>query len=242
MAKGREVAEGTTFRLDTADVALEFGWHVESTRQTDEFNRDGITIAVEYSPDDDISSIARLGTNREYEVFGPDSAGKHERLRIWLGGRTPAVVTTVTQPSKNRVDSSQKPGDWTRDEFIDAAEDPSDRAFLLRILELVDANSQLPSKGAHVRLYFGRRPGGAMFVYPFGRRFPPFKFSITAGQLMISGCWTGFPGVKGHPGFADLASMLDLDESGPATAVPDSGLDADEVWEVGETVSRAINA
>jgi hypothetical protein len=86
MAKDREVAEGTTFRLDTADVALEFGWHVESTRQTDEFKRDEVTIAVQYSPDDDISNIARWGTNREREVFGRDSVGKGERLRTWLAG------------------------------------------------------------------------------------------------------------------------------------------------------------
>lgn len=45
----------------------------------------------------------------------------------------------------------------------------------------------------------------------------------------------------GHPGFAPLASMLDLDENGPASDVPVAGLDPDEVWEVGEKVSQAIN-
>lgn len=80
-----------------------------------------------------------------------------------------------------------------------------------------------------------------MFVYPFGRRHPPFKFSVRDGRLMIAGCWTGFPEVKGHPGFADLASMLDLDESGPAKSVPVAGLDVDKVWKVGEAVSHAIN-
>ena len=59
---------------------------------------------------------------------------------------------------------------------------------------------------------------------------------------MISGCWTTFPDVKGHPGFAELPSMLDLDEKGPPTSVPVAGLDADEVWKVGESVSRAINS
>ncbi len=80
-----------------------------------------------------------------------------------------------------------------------------------------------------------------MFVYPFGRRFPPFKFSVRKGQLMISGCWTRFDDVVGHAGFAPLASMLDLDENGPASDVPVAGLDPDEVWEVGEKVSQAIN-
>ena len=236
------MADAITFRLDTADVALESGWHVESTRHTDEFNRDGVSIAVQYTPDDDISSIARWGTNREYEVFGHDSAGKHDRLRIWLAGRVPTAAKPAALPKKTYLNFSQKPGDWTRDEFIEAVEDPSDRAFLLRLLELIDANVQQPPKGPHSHLYFGKRPGGAMFVYPFARRHPPFKFSVRDGQLMISGCWTKFPKVKGHPGFADLASMLDLDEGGPETAVPVAGLDADEMWAVGETVSRAINA
>ncbi|TXH20012.1 MAG: hypothetical protein E6R06_22975 [Mycobacterium sp.] len=81
-----------------------------------------------------------------------------------------------------------------------------------------------------------------MFVYPFGRRHPPFKFSVKGGRLMISGCWNRFPQVKGHPGFADLAAMLDLDENGAETIVSVAGLDADKLWEVGENVSRAINA
>ena len=104
------MAEGTTFRLDTADAAIEFGWHVESTRHADEFNRDGVIIAVQYSPDDDISSLARWGTNREHEVVGHDSVGKHERLRTWLADRVPIADKSATQPSKSRVDLSQKSG------------------------------------------------------------------------------------------------------------------------------------
>jgi exodeoxyribonuclease-3 len=136
---------------------------------------------------------------------------------------------------------AQKPGDWTREEFIEAVEAFSDRAFLLKLLEIVDANDELPSLGPAPRLFFGKRPGGAMFVYQFGRRHPPYKFSIRKGYLMIAGCWTRFPQVEGDPGFADLASMLNLDEKSSAKAVPVAGLDADDVWEVGEKVSRAIN-
>jgi hypothetical protein len=64
-----------------------------------------------------------------------------------------------------------------------------------------------------------------MFVYPFALRHPPFKFSIRSGRLLISGCWTKFPKVKAHQGFAELAGMLDLDERGPETAVAVAGLD-----------------
>ena len=120
-------------------------------------------------------------------------------------------------------------------------EDPADQAFLSRLLDLVEENSRQPRMGSHEYVWFGKRGTGAMFVYPFGRRHPPFKFSVRQGQLLIAGCWTGFPKVKGHPGFADLATMLDLSEHGPAKFVPIFGLDADELWEVGEKVSRAIN-
>jgi hypothetical protein len=105
----------------------------------------------------------------------------------------------------------------------------------------MDANSQLPPKGPHSRLHFGKRPGGAVFFYPYGRRFPPFKLAVKVGELLISGCWKGNFKVTGPSGFADLASMLGQDESGPASAVSVAGLDPDEVWEVAENVSRAIN-
>lgn len=136
---------------------------------------------------------------------------------------------------------AQKAGDWTREEFIEAIDDEGDRAFLLKLLELADANDELPSAGPAPRLFFGKRPGGAMFVYHLGRRHPPYKFSVRKGRLMIAGCWTRFPAVEADPGFADLASMLNLDEKSSAKAVPVAGLDPDDVWAVGETVSRAIN-
>lgn len=133
------------------------------------------------------------------------------------------------------------PGGWTRDEFIAAVQDPAGRGFVLRMFELIDINSQLPAQGRHSRLYFGKRPGGAVFFYPFGRRFPPFKLSVKNGELMISGCWKGNFSVTGHSGFGELASMLGQDDQGPASAVPVAGLDPDVLWKVADGVSRAIN-
>ncbi|WP_231748647.1 hypothetical protein [Mycobacterium sp. M26] len=236
------MAPGTTLRLDTAELAMEFGWYVESSDHTDEFSRADVTITAHYSAADEIDSAVKKGPGVQFEDMEHRTFGRVELLRYWLTGR-PAESTVAPAGSASKIPPhlSPKPGDWTRDEFVAAVEDPSDRAFLLRLMDLVDENSRLPSLGMHIRLYFGKRPGGAMFVYPFGRRFPPFKFSISGGRLMVSGCWTGFSGIKGHPGFADLAAMLNLDEKGPAKAVAVAGLDPDEVWQVGETVSRAIN-
>jgi hypothetical protein len=235
------MSEGLTFRLDLVDSAVEIGWHVESTSSTDQFERDGVSVLAQYSEDGAVTSIVRSRESRDDEAYGLDSAGKDERLKIWLGIRAAVKNPPVRRSSKIPKHLIPKPGDWTRDEFIEAVESPDDRAFLLGFLELVDANSQLPSQDFPFRLYFGVRPGGNMFVYPFGRGYPPFKFSVKAGRLLISGCWKQFEGLKGHKGFAEIASVLNLDENGPASSVSVAGLDANEVWEVGERVSKAIN-
>lgn len=237
------MVDATTFRLDTADSAMESGWQLESASRFDEFSKDGVTIEVQYSRDDDIESLRRSREGRADEAYGADAPGKYERLRIWLGvravgGSKPSVTGLPDIPYKQ----DQRGGCWTLESFVDAVRDPQDRAFLMRFLDLVAANHLLPRKGTYPPLFFGMQPGGWMFVYPFGRRHPPFKFSIRQGQLMISGCWTKFPKIVGHPGFAPLAAMLDLDEKGPASDVPVASLDPDEVWEVGEKVSQAINA
>ena len=64
------MAEGTTFRLDTVDVALESGWHVESASTSDEFSNGGIAITVQYTLDDEIVSIVRSGKRPGDEAFG----------------------------------------------------------------------------------------------------------------------------------------------------------------------------
>lgn len=87
MAKGKDVADATTFRLDTADLAIEAGWQLESMRRFDQFSKDGVTVLVRYAGDDEIDSLDRSREGQADEVFGVDSVGKAERLRIWLGVR-----------------------------------------------------------------------------------------------------------------------------------------------------------
>lgn len=211
-------------------------------RRIDEFSKDGVTVMVQYTAEDEIDSLTRSREGRADEVYGAGSSGNAERLRIWFGVRPGAAPNSSVTGLPNVSYKQDRPsGCWTLESFAAAVEDPQDRAFLIRFLELLYANSLLPRKGSWPPIYFGMQPGGWMFVYPFGRRHPPFKFSIRQGQLMISGCWTKFKDVVGHAGFAPLAAMLDLDEKGPASDVPVAGLDADEVWEVGEKVSQAVN-
>lgn len=229
--------EGTSTRLDTVDIAVVSGWHVESTDESDVFSKSHIRIEVQYSGDDTIDSATKRGEQGGLDTIGSHMEGKVDHLRSWLTGRQ-GTAEPVRYPE---ADSTAEPGGWTRREFVAAVDDSGDRAFLQRFLELMDANAQLRRQGTHARLTFGKKPGGALFVYPFGRRFPPFKFSVKNGQLLVSGCWKGNFKAAGHPGFGEIASLLGQNESGPAKAVPVAGLDPDELWAVGDRVSSAVN-
>lgn len=230
--------EGTSTRLDTVDTAVVSGWHVESTDETDVFSKSHIRIEVRYSGDDTIDSATKQGDYGDLDTIGNDMEAKVDHLRSWLTGRPVSAGAPVRYPE---ADFTTEPDGWTRQEFVAAVENPGDRAFLRRFLELVDANAQLRREGTHAWLTFGKKPGGALFVYPFGRRFPPFKLSVKNGQLMVAGCWKGNFKASGHPGFGEIASLLGQNESGPAKAVQAAGLDPDELWAVGDRVSRAVN-
>lgn len=96
-------------------------------------------------------------------------------------------------------------------------------------------------RSVHTPWHDGKQPSGGVFVYPFGRRYPPLKRSVKNGDLMIAGCWNGNYAVSGRSGTSEIGSVLGQDETGPAEAVPVRGLDSDELWEVADRVSRAVN-
>lgn len=85
----------TMLRLDTADLAIEAGWQLDSMQRFDEFSKDGVIILIRYSADDEIDSLTRSREGGADEVYGADSPGKAERLRIWLGVRSISVPIQV---------------------------------------------------------------------------------------------------------------------------------------------------
>ncbi|MEW2481729.1 hypothetical protein AB0876_19260 [Mycobacterium sp. NPDC049093] len=232
------MGEGTGARLDTVDIADSSGWGVECTHAIDRFTKDGHRIEVHYTDGDVLDSAVKHGDNGGLDSLDRHTEAKVEQLRSWLTGRPVSAGATVRYPE---ADFTTEPGGWTRREFVAAVTDSSDHAFLLQFLSRVDANAQLQSQGSHARLTFGKRPNGALFVYPFGRRFPPFKLLVKDGRLMVAGCWKGNWTVTGHSGFAEIAALLGQDETGPAKAVATAGLDPDELWGVGDRVSAAVN-
>lgn len=114
------MTHATVFRLDTVDIALEFGWHVASTRHTDEFNREEVTVTVQYSSDDHISTIARWRPNREEEFFPREAAGKNDWLRAWLTGRASAADKPAAQPTRcaEGYGSRQQKLSWSREKWL----------------------------------------------------------------------------------------------------------------------------
>lgn len=238
LSRGMTLGDGTGSRLDSVDLADGAGWQIESSAERDVFVKKGVTIEVRYTASDAIDGALKRGVDGGTESIGAHATAKVDQLRAWLTGQPFTAGPTRNLPEAY---STYDSGGWTRKDLLAAVEDPGDRAFLLRFLGHVDANGQLRSLGTHSRLHYGKRPNGSVFVYPFGRRFPPLKLWVKNGSLMVAGCWTGNWKISGHAGFSEIASILGQDESGPARAVPAAVLDPDELWEVAERVSRAIN-
>jgi hypothetical protein len=130
---------------------------------------------------------------------------------------------------------------WTREKFVEAVaalDDPAESQFLTRLLELVDVEENR-REGKDPLAYEKK----GVFFRAYGLPYPPFKLAIGKGELIISGCWTGFKGVSNHPGFTDLANLLRMEVTGPASYEPlqDLGFTADELWRVAQQTALDVN-
>lgn len=97
------MAETTVFRLDIVDAAIECGWRVESTRSTDEFARDRVTVVADYSEGDQVVRVIRSRPGHEDEVSDEDTRNP-EMLRLWLTGKTcPSQATLGQQLAERRA-------------------------------------------------------------------------------------------------------------------------------------------
>jgi hypothetical protein len=118
---------------------------------------------------------------------------------------------------------------WTKDAFLNALVDDEDRAKAAWLLARVEATH--PDHGPHARVWFGARPGGSLFLNPFGREYSPIQLWVNkAGQLLCYGNWSQFSAVKHHEGFRALAVLLGQDHHGGQRGVPVSTLDCEQLW------------
>ena len=84
--------------------------------------------------------------------------------------------------------SSKKSTAWTTETFLDALASRTDRDLAVRLFELLDSLDE--RRGTHDDLWFGSRPGGGIFFYPYGLRKSPFQIWVNkAGRLMAYGNW-----------------------------------------------------
>ena len=161
---------------------------------------------------------------------------RHSDLEVLVPSTYGGEIAAVKAARGPRRSSDR----WTRESFIDAVEQPADRAFLARLLERLDSHHEPPD--CRDPLWYGARPGGGLFFHLLGLNYPPFQLAMnSAGRLTIKGTWRGFREIAGHPGFAELAEMLGQNESGPTRFVPVADLDPDALWNVAERAARAIN-
>ena len=172
------------------------------------------------------------------------TSGTHDRGYRYFAGvlaeEPPAPSHSVAGLREETVASSSS-GRWTLESFTVAVNNPADRAFLLQILHRFSAQTQII--GDHTPFWFGVRPGGGVFLYPFRLRHPPFQFLLDAeDRLTVRGNWRIFPKVAGQDGFAELAEMFGQHQGGPASSVRVEDLDADNLWDVAERTARLINA
>ncbi len=160
---------------------------------------------------------------------------RHGDLEILIpstfGGEIAAAKTRTTQGS---------PVPWTRQTFLDAIASPADRRLAEEYFARLEA---LPERhGNREMVWYGARPGGGVFLHPYGLRYAPTQLWVNkAGRLMLYGNWSIYSGVAGHDGFAGLAALLGQDHRGGYRGVPADSLDIDAVWTEALNCAVAVN-
>ncbi|OYD67000.1 hypothetical protein [Rhodococcus sp. OK302] len=130
---------------------------------------------------------------------------------------------------------------WTAESFLDALGSESDRALAEKLFELLEGLGD--RRGTHETLWFGNRPGGGIFLYPYGLRFAPIQLWINkAAQLMAYGTWNQYEMVRRHPGFAELAGLIGQDYQSVAKGFVVGDVDLDELWQVVLRCAVSINS
>lgn len=176
--------------------------------------------------------IADYGESAGAETYSDRDDRDHDADRDLDG-----VLDRWTRQERDQGVSSR----WTLDSFVDAVTNPSDQDFLATLLKRFADEAQ--TLGDHTPFWYGVRPGGGLFLYPFGLRHPPFQLVLDASnRLNVRGNWRGFPRVAGHAGFTEMAALLGQHQSGPSRNVLVEGLDADALWDIAEKTARVINS
>ncbi len=130
---------------------------------------------------------------------------------------------------------------WTRQTFLDALAIPTDVELATWYLDRVEATGA-DRRGDHDLVWYGTRPGGGIFLHPYGLRFAPLQLWVnTSGHLMLFGNWKQWSSIAGHSGFTGLASLLGQDHEAGSRSVRAAKYDRNVVWSEMLRCAEAIN-
>jgi hypothetical protein len=125
------------------------------------------------------------------------------------GGEIAAAKARASSGNTNR---------WTKDTFLDSIGSDSDRASAEKLFALLDQVDD--RRGTHDDLWFGNKPGGGVFLHPYGLRYARSNCGSTSGQLMAYGNWYQYDKIKYDRGFAELAHLVGQDPNPLRKASP----------------------
>ena len=139
-----------------------------------------------------------------------------------------------------KTKASDRAAAWTKESFLDALTTDDDRERAVRLFDLLDA---VPDRrGTRDDLWFGNRPSGGIFFYPYGLRYSPIQLWINkSGTLMAYGNWNQYVAIRSHPGFSALARLVGQDHTGKSQGFAIAELDLDEFWTAVLDCARGIN-
>ncbi len=131
---------------------------------------------------------------------------------------------------------------WTRQAFLDALGSPADVELATWYLDQAEATGA-ERRGDHDLIWYGIRPGGGLFLHPFGVRYAPLQLWVnSSGHLMLFGNWKQWPSIAGHEGFAGLAALFSQDHLSGSRSVRADNYDRHAVWAEVLRCADAVNA
>lgn len=117
---------------------------------------------------------------------------------------------------------------WTKETFIESLATAVDQELAAEIFTRAE---KLEVRGDRIPLWFGKVPGGGIYVHVHGLDYPPAWFSInTQGFLMVGGTWNSYPVLRHHDAYAPLAELMELDHHVGSRSKRVAAFDLEELW------------
>jgi len=136
--------------------------------------------------------------------------------------------------------AGQQAVNWTVETFVESLSSEQDRAFARSLIERTESASGPRSKEA---LWFGKRPGGGIYLHPGGVVYPPVWLGGNGERrLTVCGTWKMYTRIANLEPFAELAGLLGQDFRLGAKGILAETLDLDALWQAVDACARELHA